>query len=342
MALAGLSAHIYQLLDVHPCPIANILNEFININRDWGISDKELHALIYSLEKFKPYLYRPQFTWITNAKCFKWLESVKDTSPKLIYWILQIQGIDFSVQTWQGYRRGGCTITNYPLFFIQKHQMIRFARYPALYHTRSYFILELIIEPYAPFSTPDILTSALVETSSLVHDRTNTGSDECVLTDLAAPVAAVFPDRGGIAMSQSTDAFFGPILSALEHTSSVRSRIRNDNAISSILLYKIHSGSMSKYIQARLCVPNSMADSLFKNYRNSSFGGHFNGLRTYDRLRVLYTWPNMCQDIFTRCDYCHSCNYSRLQIPDTREIMSSAPPTHPFEMLSVDLIKLPR
>jgi hypothetical protein len=86
-------------------------------------------------------------------------------------------------------------------------------------------MLELIVEPYAPFASPDTLASAFVETSSLVQDRTNAGSDECVLTDLVASVATAFPDCDGIATAQRTAAFFGPILSALEHTSSVRSSI---------------------------------------------------------------------------------------------------------------------
>jgi hypothetical protein len=57
----------------------------------------------------------------------------------------------------------------------------------------------------------DTLASAFVEPSSLVQDRTNTGSDECGPTDLVASVATDFPDRNGIATAQRTDAFFGPI-----------------------------------------------------------------------------------------------------------------------------------
>jgi hypothetical protein len=54
-------------------------------------------------------------------------------------------------------------------------------------------MLELVVEPCAPFASPDTLASAFVEPSSLVQDRTNAGSDECVLTDLVASVATVFP-----------------------------------------------------------------------------------------------------------------------------------------------------
>jgi hypothetical protein len=45
----------------------------------------------------KPYLYGPQFTSLTYAKCLIWLDRV-NTSPELLCWCLQIQGIDFSVQ----------------------------------------------------------------------------------------------------------------------------------------------------------------------------------------------------------------------------------------------------
>jgi hypothetical protein len=93
-------------------------------------------------------------------------------------------------------------------------------------------MLELIVELYAPFAPPDTLASAFVEPSSLVQDRTSAGSDECVLTDLVASVATAFPERDVIATTQRTDALFGPIISALGHSSSVRSPIGNDYAIS--------------------------------------------------------------------------------------------------------------
>jgi hypothetical protein len=68
-------------------------------------------------------------------------------------------------------------------------------------------MLELIVEPYAPLTSLDTLASAFVEPSSLVQDRTNAGSDKCVLTDLVASVATAFPDRDGISTAQRADSF---------------------------------------------------------------------------------------------------------------------------------------
>jgi hypothetical protein len=54
-------------------------------------------------------------------------------------------------------------------------------------------MLELIVEPYAPFASPDTLASAFVEHSLWYRIQLTHHSDECDLTDLVASVATVFP-----------------------------------------------------------------------------------------------------------------------------------------------------
>jgi RNase H-like domain found in reverse transcriptase len=260
-SVIGLGAVIYQLSDGHPLPIAYISHAFSDAELNRGIPEKELYALIYSLEKFKPYIYRPQFTWITDAKCLTWLNRVKDTSRKLLRWCLQIQGIEYSVQLKPGKDNVVADVLSRIILNFASKNTRGYTLPDTLPSTIIAPMLELIVEPYTPFASPDTLASDFVEPSSLVQDRTNAGSDECFLTDLVAAVATVFPDRDGIATAQRADAFFGPILSTLEHTPSVRSPIGNDYAISGDLLYKLPSGSTSKYNQARLCVPNSMVNS---------------------------------------------------------------------------------
>jgi Integrase zinc binding domain len=229
-----------------------------------------------------------------------------------------MQGIDFSVQHKPGKNNFAADALSRTILDFASKNTTGYTLSDTLPSTILAYMIELIVEPYAPFASPDTLASAFVEPSSLVQDRNNAGSDENVLTDLVASVATAFPDRDRIATAQRADAFFGPILSALEHNPSVRSPLDNDYAISGNLLYKQFSRSTSKYTQARLCVPNSMVDSLFKHYHNSSLGGHLNGLRTYDRLRVLCTWPNIGQEIFKRCESCHSCNRARPRHPVMR------------------------
>jgi hypothetical protein len=56
-SVTGLGVVIYQLSNGHHRPIAYISHAFSDAELSWGIPEKELYALIYSLEKFKPYLY---------------------------------------------------------------------------------------------------------------------------------------------------------------------------------------------------------------------------------------------------------------------------------------------
>jgi hypothetical protein len=221
-----------------------------------------------------------------NAKCLTWLDRVNDTSPKLLRCCLQIQGIDFSVQ----HKPGKNSIVADAISRIILDFAFKNTRGDTLQDILTFIILvpmlELIVEPCAPFASPDTVAFAFVEPSSLVPDRTNAGSDECVLTELVASFATDFPDRDGIATAQSVDAFFGPILSALEHTSSVRSSHGNDYEISGDQVYKLLSDSTSKHTQARLCVSNSIVVSLRPQLLSWR---PFNGLRTYDRLRVLFS-----------------------------------------------------
>jgi RNase H-like domain found in reverse transcriptase len=68
-SVTGLGAVIYQLSDDHFRPIAYISHAFSDAELNWGIPEKELYALMYSLEKLKPYLYGPQFSCIMDSKC---------------------------------------------------------------------------------------------------------------------------------------------------------------------------------------------------------------------------------------------------------------------------------
>jgi hypothetical protein len=94
-SVPGLGAIIYQLSDGHPRHIAYISHASVMLNLTGEIPEKERYAFIYSLERFKPHLYGPQFTWITDAKCLTWLDCVKDTSPKLLSWCSRLKASTF-------------------------------------------------------------------------------------------------------------------------------------------------------------------------------------------------------------------------------------------------------
>jgi hypothetical protein len=95
-------------------------------------------------------------------------------------WCLQIQGIDFSVQHKPGKDNVVADALSRIILDFASKNTRGYTLPDTLPSTILAPMLELIVEPYAPFASLDTLASAVVKPSFLVQDRTNAGSDECV------------------------------------------------------------------------------------------------------------------------------------------------------------------
>jgi len=56
--------------------------------QNYTVTEKELLAFVYTMEKFRPYLLCSKVTMYTNHSALKHLLEKKDTKPRLIRWIL--------------------------------------------------------------------------------------------------------------------------------------------------------------------------------------------------------------------------------------------------------------
>jgi Integrase zinc binding domain len=170
-----------------------------------------------------------------------------------------------------------------------------------------------------------LMTAALIWTMyTTVQHPTGASIDR-----VASITPTDFADRDGIATAQRTDPLFASIITALESTAPSKST-RNECALSGGLLVRLPNGSTPGVGRALLCVPQSMINALFDQYHNAPMGDHFNGLRTYEKLRISYYWPKMGQQIFARCESCHACQSARPRKPDNSGHMTSTPPSGSF------------
>ena len=61
------------------------------------VSDKELSAVVCSIEKLRPYVEGYPFTVVTDHSALKWLKNLKDATGKLARWALKLQQWDFDI-----------------------------------------------------------------------------------------------------------------------------------------------------------------------------------------------------------------------------------------------------
>ena len=64
---------------------------------NYATTKKELLAVVFAFDKFRPYLIRNKVIVFTNHSKIKYLMTKKDAKPRLIHWVLLFQEFDVEI-----------------------------------------------------------------------------------------------------------------------------------------------------------------------------------------------------------------------------------------------------
>jgi len=78
-------------------PIAYTSRLLNNAEQNYSTIERELLAIVYSVNYFRPYLFGRKFQLVTDHKPLVWLNSVKDPSSRLIRWRLKLAEYDYEM-----------------------------------------------------------------------------------------------------------------------------------------------------------------------------------------------------------------------------------------------------
>ncbi|CAM5089287.1 unnamed protein product [Eretmochelys imbricata] len=85
-----------QNLDFHP--VIFLSKKLSERESHWAINEKECYAIVYTLEKLRPYVWGQCFHLQTDHAVLQWLHTTKGNNKKLIWWSLALQDFDFDIQ----------------------------------------------------------------------------------------------------------------------------------------------------------------------------------------------------------------------------------------------------
>lgn len=79
-------------------PIAYYSHTLSERNRTKSVYERELMAIVYSIQRWRPYLLGQRFTVRTDQQALKHLLEQREVQPEYQKWIYKLLGYDFEIQ----------------------------------------------------------------------------------------------------------------------------------------------------------------------------------------------------------------------------------------------------
>lgn len=93
----GLGAVLSQEQEGGEKVICYLSRSLTKAERKYSTTEKELLAILYAVEKLRPYLEMTKFKVVTDHYSLKWLFNIKSPSGRIARWALRLQQFDFEV-----------------------------------------------------------------------------------------------------------------------------------------------------------------------------------------------------------------------------------------------------
>lgn len=93
----GIGAVLIQQYDDREHVIAYLSRSLTHQERKYSTTERECLAVIWSIEKLRPYIEGGRFTVVTDHYSLLWLNNLKDNTGRLGRWCLRLQQYDFEI-----------------------------------------------------------------------------------------------------------------------------------------------------------------------------------------------------------------------------------------------------
>jgi hypothetical protein len=271
---------------------------------NWPTHDRELFALVYCCQKWRPYLDGTTVTAYTDHDPLKFVQTQKQLNAKQVRWLQFLQSFKPNIIYKPGVGNPADALTR--LYWLKAVSTAQASR--ACAHRQEHHV--------TPAANTHAMV-ALVKTKPVV----GTTAESCPL--LLAPVQ---PEVFAQAYATEPDEFYATTTKRLELLA--KQHITYDGKL---FWHKTEKAS-------RLCVPKSLVHLVLHYCHDDCFAGHLGYHKTLQLCSSKYWWRNLRKDVADYCRTCSACQQFKVAPFQGKELLPLPIPDGPFQSVSMDFI----
>ena len=313
----------------------------------WPVIEKEAYAIVYAIQKFRPYLLGCKFTVMTDHKPLKHLFTSEMRNARVQRWAIMLDEYGCDIQYVSGSKNvvadmlsrlgpmeADVTANNDDLM-IGESSTVGPTNY-ACQTTEGVVGQNVECE----FSVNDPHCSVnVIDSDRAPRVKLQTEVDPCAECEQRSKenFKDFLEDHPDFKTVQSEDSEIQRLINILgdpshsSHADVSRHYIMEDG-----LLYRITEPSKcGNFAGFQLVIPKFLQKPIMEDIHSGYFGGHLGVDKTYDKIRSRYYWSGMYRDVVQFLKTCVACNMRKLrrERPPLQEMQI---PKYPFEQIAID------
>lgn len=365
----GCGAVLSQIKDGNDLPIAFASKSFTPGEKNKSVILKELTAIHWGINYFKPYLYGRKFTVRTDHRPLVFLFNMKNPTSKLTNIRLDLEEFDFNIE----YIKGKSNVTADALSRIVTSSDELKAMNLFIVNTRSMTrntrnTTNNINNNNNDNNTNNTTKSTDRQTKNRETDHLNIYTTDNPTETRPLPKLRITIENNHLIFILYKDAQMKKPMHrittyisgsrALEFNLSVLEQEMNKMGIKKIALaccdeiFKMVPMEMFKSLVTKTIKnlqiilyhpPKFISDPgqiqiILKNHHETPVGGHIGQHRLYLKLREIYNWKDMKGSIAQFIKACELCKKNKITKHTKENLLITNTPSKPFEIIAIDTI----